>query len=116
MRVGAFAKTSSSRISSGASYYGAMEMTGNLWEITVTSANIQGRNFSGLHGDGVLTFDGDQNVSNWPNYSTGLGSGMRGGGWGYQNPDLQVSDRSEATVVNGSRGSYFGGRGVRSVQ
>ena len=48
---------SSSRSLSGSSYYGVRELSGNLWERPVTIGNADGRNFTGLHGNGALDTD-----------------------------------------------------------
>ena len=60
LRVGIFAANSlnSGRMTAGASYYGIMELSGNLWERPVTIGNATGRGFTGLHGDGALDASG----------------------------------------------------------
>jgi formylglycine-generating enzyme required for sulfatase activity len=67
-RCGIFAASSSNhtRQETGATYYGVMEMTGNLGEDAVHIGNVAGRSFTGLHGDGALDADGFGNVSYWP--------------------------------------------------
>ncbi len=107
-----------SRQESGGSYYGVMEMSGNIWEITVTTGAPQGRNFTPNHGNGIIgTSTGNSTVSGWPTYSggsSGVGIGLRGGG--YSNPlsDIRVSSRRLATLTIASRFSDVGGRLVRS--
>jgi len=56
MRCGIFgvSNTSNSREFAGASFYGVMDLSGNLWELTVTIGKQDGRNFAGSHGDGKL--------------------------------------------------------------
>lgn len=66
VRNGIFATAYSTRVSSGAGYYGAMELAGNLIEYCVTSANAAGRSYTGKHGDGVLDNSGCANVDYWP--------------------------------------------------
>lgn len=66
VRNGIFATAYSTRVSSGAGYYGAMELSGNMVEFCVTSANPAGRSFTGKHGDGVLDNSGCANVDYWP--------------------------------------------------
>ncbi|MDD4908078.1 MAG: SUMF1/EgtB/PvdO family nonheme iron enzyme [Candidatus Omnitrophica bacterium] len=68
------------RINDGASYYGAINLTGNCWERCVTVGHPLGRAYDGLHGDGVLTEDGFADVANWPG-KDGTGAGNRGGVW-----------------------------------
>jgi formylglycine-generating enzyme required for sulfatase activity len=80
VRVGIFAANDLNigRVSSGAGLYGMMEMTGNLWERTVTIGNPSGRSFLNTHGDGRVADNGDADLMNWPSYN-GYGSGFRGG-------------------------------------
>lgn len=66
-----------SRESSGAGFYGALDLAGNGIEQIITASNPQGRNFTGVPGDGQLDFAGNANVDNWPGAS-GLGAGYRG--------------------------------------
>ena len=75
-RVGAFAKSNSSRQSSGASYWGIMELTGNVYENTVSVAT--GRSFTGTHGDGKLSSNGYANAATWPGLSSGEVTGTTG--------------------------------------
>jgi formylglycine-generating enzyme required for sulfatase activity len=113
-RVGLFATSSSGRASAGAAYYGVMEMSGNVWERTVSTGNATGAAFTGALGDGELTNIGDANVANWPVLSTGVGLGLRGNA--YYNPSAnpsRTSDRSNATTVSNARNYTYGGRGVR---
>lgn len=113
-RVGIFATGSTGRASSGASFYGVMEMSGNIWERTVTTGNATGASFTGALGDGNLTLLGDADVTTWPNVSTALGLGLRGNGYynGSSNPS-RTSDRTNATTVSNTRSYTYGGRGVR---
>ena len=112
LRVGVFATASSTRVQSGATYYGIMEMSGTLWEQPITIGNPEGRSFTGTHGNGLLTTSGSADVSTWP-AASGLGSGNRGGCWLHSAMDMRVSGRAEATSNNTFRLSYRGGRGVR---
>jgi len=70
----------SPRVNSGASFYGAMELTGNLWERCVTIGHVTGRRFTGITGDGNLTTDGFSDIEDWPGRD-GAGAGNRGGVW-----------------------------------
>jgi formylglycine-generating enzyme required for sulfatase activity len=110
-RVGMFAGTSTTRVQAGASFYGIMELSANLWERTITIANSQGRSFTGLHGNGTIGTSGDADVTNWPNATTGAGSGLRGGAW---NEGSSISNRLRASQES-SRVNSVGGRGVRSA-
>ena len=113
-RAGIFATSSTGRASSGAAYYGVMDMSGNIWERTVTTGNATGAAFTGALGDGLLTVLGDADVTSWPAPATSVGLGLRGNGY-YNtsaNPS-RTSDRTNATSVSNSRNYTYGGRGVR---
>ena len=60
--VGYLDSTNSTRASSGASYYGIMDLTGNATEPIVKLSNSS---FSTLSGDGVLASNGNSNIVNW---------------------------------------------------
>jgi hypothetical protein len=135
LRVGSFATSLSDRTVSGATYYGIMEMSGNVWERPVTLGNVAGRSFTGLHGDGILNASGDATVNFWPGINgnssdltpngtyggtTGVtesaGSCSRGGGFtGFTGwMQMRVSDRDGAIYSDPDRSNAYGGRGVRS--
>ncbi len=115
MRVGAFAKDSTMRNEAGASYYGIMELSGNLWERCVNVGTEAGRSFIPREGDGALNEQtGDAEVEDmisgvtcWPAED---GGGFRG---------FQVSNRTyaESTYTNnareGNRTPWYGFRGCR---
>lgn len=111
VRVGSFATSSTSRTSSGAGYYGALELSGNLWEQAVTVGSHAGRMFTGTHGDGQLSTSGAADASSWPG-TVVPGSGLRGGHWNISEIALRVSNRLRA-AVKGARNNVEGGRGVR---
>lgn len=123
LRVGIFAGHASNtgRITAGASYYGIMELSGNLWERAVTVGSAAGRAFTGVHGDGALSANGHANVTAWPGLTgtpgevTGAtGSGFRGGSWAYGATYMRVSDRFFAAHLNTSRVLDYGFRAVRT--
>lgn len=109
LRCGIFATGSSDRSAAGASYYGVMELSGNLWEILVTVGNAAGRNFTGLHGDGSLDSSGNANTANWPG-TNAVGAGFRGGSWVDVGTDVRTSGRGLAAYVFTGRDSSCGGR------
>lgn len=107
-RVGIFATASSStRQAAGASYWGIMELSGNVNERCVTVGNANGRNFKGSLGSGMLdATTGAATNSDW------FVDSMRGGNWSSTTP-LRVSDRAQGTYVDGSRYNTSGFRAVR---
>jgi formylglycine-generating enzyme required for sulfatase activity len=101
------------RPQSGATFYGIMEMTGNLEEYTVNVAETAGRSYTGEHGDGALDVTGSANVSGWPPNSAPYGYGLRGG---YYQGLKEVSNRSEAALTSANtRQPQYGCRGVRTL-
>ncbi len=115
VRVGIFAAngSNSGRVTSGASYYGIMELGGNSYERTVTIGNVEGRAFTGLHGNGTLAADGNSDATAWPAPATALGAGFRGGAWDGTATFVRVSDRNSAANAGSGRFGNFGGRGGR---
>ncbi|MFZ4060362.1 MAG: SUMF1/EgtB/PvdO family nonheme iron enzyme [Bacteroidia bacterium] len=118
LRVGAFAGGATTRAQAGASYYGIMEMSGNVWERAVTVGNANGRGFTGIHGNGRLSAAGHANQTSWPGLSgsevTGAsGSGWRSGDWYHDASYARVSDRTVAAYTYSFRYSLDGFRGVR---
>lgn len=122
MRVGAFAKDSTYRKEAGATYYGVLNMSDNLWERCVNVSTEAGRKFIPNEGDGVLgdgrngdngeAFVMPDNFSDESCWPTEAGAGYRGG---------KVSDRTyaESTRVatcesnQEPRTQYSGFRGCR---
>lgn len=114
LRTGSFAGSATTRADAGATYYGIMDMSGNVWERTVTIGNYAGRNFTGEHGNGAIATAGDADVSNWPGTSA-IGAGFRGGVWSFGSTLLRVSDRIYTTAQDNVRRYYMSGRGVRTA-
>lgn len=126
LRGGIFADSNSTRASSGASYYGVMDLGGNLKERVVTIGNGAGLAFTGTQGTGILNtttgFEGNANVTGWPGMDAqpqngvdgATGSGFRGGSWNDSADYLRISDRKEAALTSTAALNTFGGRGVRT--
>lgn len=121
LRVGSFAQSATSRQSSGASYYGVMDMSGNLREMVITVGNATGRAFTGVSGDGVLAANGEASVANWPtgfqaDVSNAVGAGYRGGDWSEQYIEyLSVSGRNTGAYSYKYRDPDYGIRGGRTA-
>ncbi len=127
-RVGIFSANinNTGRVSSGSTFYGAMEMSGNAWERTVSVGDPEGRQFTGLHGDGNLSINGYANVNNWPGIdgnlevTSNVGVGYRGGGLAFPSPNIirnaRVSSRRLASGFWNLVIQDDGGRFVRTVE
>ncbi len=65
VRVGIFAASvqNPTRLNTGATYYGLMEMTGNAEEAVISLSRSDTRDFSGLHGDGEVAGSGNASIS-----------------------------------------------------
>lgn len=120
MRVGVFAVAATTRAQAGASFYGIMEMSGNVREQVATVGNADGRAFLGTHGDGSLSSAGHANPAAWPGLVSrqvtgATGSGFRGGDWLNEVSAMRVSDRDVASSTGTNRTIVSGFRGVRSA-
>lgn len=123
-RAGIFATATSTRQEAGASYYGVLDLTGNLREVVVGMITPAASNtFTRTWGDGTVDITtGNHNVAGgWPiatfvsaNNSTTNVVGHKGGAWNNAIAQLTVSERwyiYRLPVI--SRQNYNGGRGVR---
>lgn len=116
LRVGALATGSSGRLSSGAAYYGVMEMSGNVWERVYGTYYAAGTAFNGTLGDGLLDSLGFANQATWQGSSNAAstGVGTRGGSFYDAAGFLRTSDRYYVINVGANdRALNTGGRGVR---
>jgi len=112
MRCGSFASVATNRQQSGGSYYGVMELSGNLWELVVSAGVDVQRTFVGyMHGDGTLNAAGAANVTGWP-----ASGAFRGGSWVNTTTAVQLSDRTSASLpISTGRDSTHGIRLGRSI-
>ena len=112
LRVGFAANDTTSRLESGASYWGVMEMSGNLWEQAVSVSKVNGLSYQGNAGTGTFA----SFPSDWLEQS----SIVRGGAWNsgifstYR--DLAVSDRYYYGLQLEIGRNTTGGRGVISLK
>lgn len=126
LRVGIFATANSTRIQSGASFYGIMELSGNVWDAVVSVSQSVNRTFLGSHGDGLLNTSGYANNSDWPGFDgskiVNYNSGFRGASWYQSSADDpnyykygEVSNRIAATDGTLVPDFSNGFRGVRTA-
>jgi formylglycine-generating enzyme required for sulfatase activity len=87
----------------------------------VSIGNTAGRAFTGIHGNGSLSVNGNADVPNWPGIvssevTTATGSGLRGGAWNTIILTLlRVSDRFNTNVADATRNNAYGFRAVRAL-
>lgn len=112
VRVGIFAAhpSNTGRATSGASYYGCMELSGNLWEPTIGLDHATGRAFTGRHGNGVITATGTHDVDDWP---AETGRHLRGGSFQSTFGESYISSR--APGYHPATNRSIGVRGVRTA-
>jgi formylglycine-generating enzyme required for sulfatase activity len=115
VRVGIFAASEDgngyTRQNAGASYWGIMELSGNVYERVISVGNNHGRGYDGTLGDGELNSSGNANASTW--YPAIYDQAYRGGD--FYSPIIHsiVGDRSYGSFINTARSPSGGGRGVR---
>lgn len=102
-RVGIFAEISAGeRINAGATYWGIMEMSGNLWEGCISFGTETGRKF--------------KNLQEWQ-FDNVAGAALRGGSWEYNymmyTNFWQVSARQYSEISYSTREPGYGFRCVR---
>ena len=115
LRVGFAAMSGTDRIAAGASYWGVMDLSGNVYEQTMgvgySGGNLQ-TSFTGLLGDGELNSTGGFDVIGWTN--SYLNSSLRGGSWYSPDTYLRTGSRYQINQsINSARHREVGGRGVR---
>lgn len=98
VRAGSFARAGRTRVEAGASFYGVLELSGNLSERVVTVGTAFGRAFDGAHGDGALSPGGAADVAGWP---PAAGGGLRGGSHDLNLTPLASADRELAAFQIG---------------
>lgn len=122
------AAETSLRGQTGATFWGVLGMTGNLWELGVSAGNDAGRAFTGIHGAGMLGLDGNPATlgpdnqpvpaqdTGWPDQE-GNGVTFRGGSWYTGTQEGRVADRCFATSLPGYiyRSLDSGMRAVRTA-
>ncbi len=103
------------RVSTGASYYGAMELSGNVREPVVPIGSSGSRSYIGTNGDGRLSENGSCNEANWLYGEQKTIFGYRGGSWSFHENHARIADRFDTYRDNpNQRTPYSGFRGVRS--
>jgi formylglycine-generating enzyme required for sulfatase activity len=114
-RAGIAATATSNRISAGSSYYGVLDMTGNVWESCIGGWSVDYSDFTTTNGDGNLyengqsSTNGSANVAGWASNRIII----KGGGANWVGTEwASISARN--WVQHDNYGMFQGGRGVRS--
>lgn len=123
MRGGYAATSTINRAQAGCSYYGVMDLTGNVCEpyISIFNDVTISTTFNGTTGDGELSSAGIHDVASWPvetadaDFNTAL---SKGHAWAHGSNSIMVSRRDEEEYYDddnyvSTRNGYFGGRGGR---
>jgi formylglycine-generating enzyme required for sulfatase activity len=122
LRAGIFATPDSGRVAAGASYWGIMELSGNLWEMPVTVGSRAGRRFAGEHGDGTTALSaGWHFITTGGRRDSGTSFRRRGGSFSCSGESvgaLRVSDRWGGSRQYALRGAQTptGFRCVRTAE
>jgi len=127
VRCGSFGTSSTTQEQSGGSFYGVMELSGNLGEMyySVTGGSYLNTNPTSAsnneyHGDGTIATNGDFNVvTYWNRSNDATAFSVRGGSFASPDSYLRVSDRrvlmSYNNVTRDSTVTFRGGRSLRHV-
>lgn len=116
--------TTENRDRFGASYYGAFDLAGNLWERCITVGDSVGRAFKGSHGDGNIGPNARATNEDWPKGTGEIqGIGYRGGayygtdgGHGETNPYSPIGYRTYAGWGGAYRYHTYSARFVRTIE
>jgi formylglycine-generating enzyme required for sulfatase activity len=117
LRCGFGATAATTRVQSGSSFYGVMDMSGNANEQCIGGYNYNYSSFTTANGNGELNSIALADVPGWPSLGGGQNGGVvRGSNWHTATPqDLNISDRGQMSQNSNSiRDHRFGGRGVRN--
>ena len=97
VRTGIFARTTGSgRTISGATYYGVMNMSDNLYEVCISMVNAPGKAIdAAVHGDGNLAADGRTDIAAWQPFQA---FGYRGSSYNGSLVAGRTSERSAANI------------------
>jgi len=117
MRVGIFAASAvnPTRVETGGSYFGVMELSGNLYERCIGVGSPINRAYTGTHGDGTLPSSGNHNVANWPAVGSEGAIAYRGGSWTNSLNRCGIADRESAAILSSITNSRVGARGARTA-
>jgi len=104
------------REASGAGYYGALGLTGGLFERLVSVGSELGRRFRGSHGDGQVSYSGlARNMTeDWPNRQA-EGLALRARNYAFDTRSLQMANRGFGSYAAHYRNSGLGFRAARTA-
>lgn len=119
VRSGSFSTGTTNQTQAGGTFWGLMEMSGNVGELCYNANVGNGFNTSvveACHGDGTVSANGmaDVSAAYWPAATNLSAFAIRGGNYTSVESRLRVSDRSVLSV-SAIRDSTVGFRTVRSL-
>lgn len=105
------------REASGAGYYGALGLTGGLFERVISTGSERGRLFTGSHGDGQISYSGlaRNMVEDWPD-RLGQGLALRARNYAFDTRSLQMANRGFGSYPAYYRASGMGFRAARTAE
>lgn len=114
VRCGSFGTAGSTQAQAGGTFWGAMEMSGNVGEICygVSATGFNTSDVTASHGNGAINASGVTDMG-WPASATAANFALRGGSFASADSNLRVSDRTILSVTN-TRDSSVGFRAVRT--
>lgn len=116
VRVGVFARTAAStRVLSGATYYGVMNMGDNFYETCFSMVAATGRAIDeSVNGDGYLDQEGNTDIATW---KVNTAYGFRGGSFNSPTYQARTSERSSAAFFTPYPGdNNLAASGIRMVR
>jgi formylglycine-generating enzyme required for sulfatase activity len=117
LRCGFAATSTSNRPVAGSTFYGVMEMSGNVVEQCLGGYSYNYSAFTNANGDGSISATGIADTPNWPLNGGGNGGGgtSKGGNW-YDAAGTCITSNRDWMTWNGNQNkdNRVGGRGIRT--
>jgi formylglycine-generating enzyme required for sulfatase activity len=109
-------QTGNVREASGAGYYGAIGLTGGLFERVVSVASERGRQFEGSHGNGSMSYSGlaRNMIQDWPNRQA-EGLALRARNYAFSEGALPLAERGFGSYAAHYRAPGMGFRAARTA-
>jgi len=104
------------REASGAGYYGALGLTGGLFERVVSAGSERGRSFVGSHGNGAVSYSGlaRNMIEDWPDRQA-EGLALRARNYAFRESTLPMANRGFGSYAAHYRAPGMGFRAARTA-